>query len=41
MQEFRLKSFDDTEIYCTLWDDVAKRSSSTSTRLLTRFLAWV
>ena len=22
MQEFTLKSFDDTEIYCTLWDDV-------------------
>jgi len=22
MQEFKLKSFDDTEIYCTLWDDV-------------------
>ena len=22
MQEFKLKSFDETEIYCTLWDDV-------------------
>ena len=24
MQEFKLKSFDETEIYCTIWDDVAE-----------------